>query len=101
MFFIGDNFTTASNRNSSGFAALPSGGALKTISTGVIDYYAQLNYFEMWLSSSDPGCTYPNYAGLARLLSADAIVQSSCGPLNPDGGTYQAASYSGCRCVKD
>lgn len=99
--WVGDNFTSASNRNASGFNALPSGGALKTISTGVIDFYAQFNYFEMWLSSSDPGCTYPNYAGFARLLSADAIVQNSCGPSNPYGGTYQAASYSGCRCVKD
>ena len=99
--WVGDNFTSAQKRNASGFDALPSGGALKTISTGVIEYYAQFNFFEIWLSSSDSDCLYPNYAGIARLLSADAIVQGSCSPSNPYGGTYQAVSYSSCRCVKD
>lgn len=99
--WVGDGFTSAPKRNASDFDALPSGGALKTISTGVIEYYAQYNFFGMWLSSSNSDCPYPNFAGVARLLSADATVQYNCGPLNPYDGTYQAVSYSSCRCVKD
>ncbi len=98
--WVGDGFTSAPKRNASGFDALPTGGALKTISTGVIEYYAQYNFFGIWLSSSNSNCPYPNHAGMARLLSADAIVQYNCSPSNPYGG-QQAVTYSSCRCVKD
>jgi uncharacterized protein (TIGR02145 family) len=99
--WVGDGFTSAPKRNASGFDALPTGGALKTISTGAIEYYAQYNFFEIWLSSSDSDCPYPNYAGIAKLLSSNTHVAVLCSPSNPYNGNQQAVTYSSCRCVKD
>jgi uncharacterized protein (TIGR02145 family) len=86
-------------RNSTGFSALPSDMAMKTLSTGVVNYLPSYSNFLMWLSS--PVWTIPDYTGVIGMLSEPSVVSEGGVPFDPqNSGALEAEMYV-CRCVKD
>jgi uncharacterized protein (TIGR02145 family) len=86
-------------RNATGFNALPSDMAYKTISNGDVDYFPSYSNFLMWLSSP-PSCFIADWTGALSMLSAPGPVGEGCVPADPEDADTEAEMYS-CRCVKD